>query len=115
MSVRQVTAVAAHTSAYPNPISFAPGDRVALGRRDTEFPGWLWVVLRSGNAGWAPEVYLDVVSPTQAIATCGYSARELDTRVGERLTLHAELAGWLWVENREGELGWIPRRTTDVR
>jgi len=64
--------------------------------------------------GWAPDAYLEKVSETEARATRDYTARELDTQVGESLTMHLELNEWLWVENKEGECGWVPKETINV-
>ena len=49
---------------------------------------------------------------TSALALQHYSARELDTRVGEPLVLISELHQWLLVENLRGEVGWVPAETT---
>jgi hypothetical protein len=109
----KVVVVRQHRSSYPDPITFACGDVLSVGRRDMEFPGWIWVTLENGNQGWAPEQYLDCHEPgSSATATEHYSARELGTAVGETLTLHRELKHWLLVENSSGEIGWVPAATT---
>jgi len=110
----RITVVVSHASAYPDPIAFEPGDRLLLGERDSEYPGWTWVTLPSGKAGWAPQAFLRVRSPTEAIGIERYSARELDTTLGQQLIVHNELNEWLWVENRDGEFGWVPKKTTSI-
>ena len=101
-----------HRSNYPNPISFDAGDEVVpTGKRDEEFPGWIWIRTSDGNEGWAPEQYFRSGDDTTAIAIADYSARELNTEVGETLESHDELNGWLWCRNAAGEEGWIPART----
>lgn len=104
----------AHTTNYPNPIGFQAGERVELGVRDDEYPGWIRVTTRDGNQGWAPIPYLqmDAVEKT-AIALQDYSARELNTRIGEHLILHYELNDWGWVENEDKETGWVPLHTIE--
>ena len=99
----------AHTSNYPNPISFQAGDHVEIGNQDDEFPGWIRVTTHDGNQGWAPIQYLrmDYVGKT-GIALQDYSARELNTRIGEQLILHYELNDWGWVENDQKKTGWVP-------
>jgi hypothetical protein len=109
-----ITAVTGHASSYPEPISFTAGDRLILGRRDTEYPGWIWVTVPGGREGWAPQAYIRLQSRTEGIAACAYTARELDTTAGQRLIVHKELNGWLWVENDEGECGWVPKQSTGV-
>lgn len=109
----KLVAVQAHRSTYQDPIAIAPGDALSVGRRDKEYPGWIWVTLENGNQGWAPEQFLDLHEAGRlAIATEDYNARELDTLVGEILTLHLELNFWLLVENSSGEIGWVPKATT---
>lgn len=102
----------AHSSNYPKPISFQAGDRVELGIHDDEFPGWIRVTTHDGNQGWAPVQYLhkDDVGKN-AIALQDYSARELNTKIGEQLILLYELNDWGWVENKHKETGWVPLTT----
>ena len=103
-----------HRSKYPNPISFELGDRLVLGRRDTEFSGWIWVTTLDGNQGWAPEQYLETRENGFGYARRAYTARELNTEIGDRLVVLTELNEWLWVENDEGVEGWVPRGTTEI-
>ena len=110
----QVLAIIAHRSAYPDPISFEPGDVLMLGERDDEHPGWIRVCTTDGKAGWAPEQYIDASSATRGIATATYIARELDIVAGEALLVHHELNDWLWVENARGDTGWVPKGSTDA-
>ena len=110
-----VLAIVAHRSAYPDPIRFEAGDRLIIGERDDEYPGWIRVSTADGNVGWAPEQLIETLSSTRGVATCTYTARELDTVVGDVLVCHRELNGWLWVENARGETGWVPRKTTRAR
>lgn len=107
----KLVVICEHKSEYPNPISFAPDDALVLGRRDDEYPGWIWVLTPSGNEGWAPESLIRVTNPSNGVAMASYTSRELDTRVGEHLFNRRELSGWLWVENEEGKAGWIPKNT----
>lgn len=110
----RIVAVAAHTSAYPNPIRFEAGDRLVLGERDDEYPGWIRVITADGNEGWAPEQLVERRSPTEGRGVGEYTARELNTVAGETLVCRRELNGWLWVENTRGDSGWVPKETTDA-
>ena len=112
MTRSSIEAVTGHRSAYPDPIDFEAGDPLTLGERDEEYPGWIRVTTRDGNRGWAPEQYIEIESPGRGVATTRYTARELNTVAGETLLCHRELNDWLWVENRRGETGWVPRQTT---
>lgn len=106
-----VRVIAAHTTNYPNPIAFERGDHVALGRRDTQYDGWVRVRTSDGNEGWAPEQFLDPISALEAVANCTYSARELNTTLDQMLVVHSEVNGWYWVETEAGDLGWVPKET----
>lgn len=101
-----------HVSKYPDPVSFKSGDRFALGRQDEEIPGWIWITLDSGRAGWAPLQYIAAgADHARGTAKCNYSAAELNTFSGEELTLGHGLNGWYWVRNSQGAEGWVPADT----
>ena len=100
-----------HTSRYPDPVEFSRGDQVVMGRRDSEYAGWIWVVDPRGNEGWAPESYLRAETHEVGIALSDYSAAELNTSPGEIVKCLNELNGWLWVETADGKHGWIPKDT----
>lgn len=99
----------AHTSSYPNPISFEKGEAVALGAADTEFPGWVWTRTNDGNEGWAPLAYLEVTGFQEAVAKQCYCAVELSVEPGEGVEVIKELNGWAWCANEAGEYGWLPK------
>ena len=99
----------AHTSSYPNPISFEKGEVVGLGAEDTEYPGWVWTRTRDGNEGWAPLSYLEVTELKKATAKRSYCAIELNVEHGEEVEVVNELNGWAWCANEAGEYGWLPK------
>lgn len=101
----------AHHSNYPNPISFAAGDPLVLGKRDDEYVGWIWTTTADGNAGWAPEALIDIQSYEAGVAREDYTARELNTEVGESVTILRTLYEWAWVENERQGQGWVPFAT----
>ena len=109
-----VRVTTAHTSDYPDPISLTRGDTVTIGREDDEYPGWVATTTADGNTGWAPKELLDIdESGGRATARRDYTARELDTRIGQRLTVHSQLAGWLWVCTEDDEWGWVPESSVE--
>jgi hypothetical protein len=99
-----------HKTSYPKPISFEKGEEVQVGKRDAQYPGWIWTITHDGNSGWAPEQLLEI-DGTNATARDNYNARELITSVGEILTVRRELNGWYWVCNSAGDFGWVPVNT----
>ncbi len=109
----KLIAIESYQSCYPDPVFFRSGDLVSIGRKDDEYPGWIWITTRDGLQGWAPEQYLSInVLTKNATAKQDYSARELDTHKGDILTLHYELNSWGWVENGGNSSGWVPLHTT---
>ena len=103
--------IASHRSNYPNPIQFVKGETLVLGKRDTEYPGWVWVTTPSEKDGWAPEPLIERTSINSGTALSEYTARELDTQVGDLVSCVKELHGWLWVEKENGESGWVPKES----
>ncbi len=100
-----------HRPSYPDPAQFKAGDVLRLGGRDYEYPGWIWVKTDDGGQGWAPLKYIDI-SGDAPTAKRDYSARELDTEVGDVVELLETLNGWVWVRDYRRECGWIPVSTT---
>jgi SH3-like domain-containing protein len=99
-----------HKSNYHNPIRFEKGERVRTGKLDSEYPGWVRVITKNGNEGWAPVQYLSISEETTTgIAKSNYTAKELNTELNEELVIHLELNNWYWAENSEGDCGWVPR------
>jgi hypothetical protein len=103
-----------HRSKYPNPIHFKTGESLKIGKKDSEYEGWIWVTVEDGNQGWAPLQYLQIEGGNKAIAKLAYSAKELDTHLGEELLLHHEINDWGWVEKSDGSCGWVPIKTTQL-
>ena len=101
---------------YANPIRLARGDIVTLGKRDTEWPAFIWTVTPiDGNAGWAPFDWLQPLGDGRAEALRDYSAQELDVAVGDEVTLLHALGGWWWCEHTDGRAGWMPIEHLEYR
>ncbi len=111
----KLIAVKEHKSNYPSPVRFTHGECLITGKKNTEYEGWIWVTDNNGNQGWAPLQYLRFKEKAdQAVAKQDYTAKELDTCVGDKLTLRYKLNGWGWVEKSDGSCGWIPMWTTQT-
>ena len=100
-------AVKAWQVVYADPIRGAAGDRLALGRRDDEYPGWVWATAADGRAGWVPESWLHVAGDVGVLMR-DYTAAELPLELGVVLSGELTLSGWLWATDADGRQGWAP-------
>ncbi|MCF6441829.1 hypothetical protein L1077_20540 [Pseudoalteromonas luteoviolacea] len=108
----KVVVIEAHVSEFPEPFFLKPGEQVTLGNMDDEFPNWVFVKTKSGQQGWAPTQYIERGSvATEGILLQDYDNNELNTTVGERLTVLFELNAWYRVTRGAGEKGWVPVNT----
>jgi hypothetical protein len=110
----RLRATTAHVIPERPPIQLWPGQQVRTGRRDDEWPAFVFVTADDG-AGWVPERYLDT-SRHPVVVTTSYDTTELATAAGEELTLikRDDPSGWAWVRNAAGREGWVPLRTVEV-
>jgi len=106
-------AIQDYQAQYLDPIIVHAGDRLALGRRDAEFPGWVWCTDGRGKSGWVPERIIESHGET-GLALSDYSAIELSVRAGEQLALGELESGWYWAANQHGQSGWVPERNIEI-
>lgn len=97
-----------YRSQYANPIRFAAGDVVTLGKRDDEWTDFIRATTEDGNSGWAPIDCLKPLGDGRAQALEDYSARELDVAVDDAIVVLREYGGWYWVADDHQDLGWVP-------
>ena len=107
----RVVAIEAHEIPERPPLSLAAGDVVAVGRRDDDWPAFVFVTAAHGS-GWVPSRHLSVETG-QAVMVTAYDTTERPTRVGETLEVVArdDESGWLWCRSADGREGWVPSRT----
>lgn len=112
-SMTRLRAITAHTIPQRPPIHVVPGQRVRAGKRDGQWPAFVFVTASDG-AGWIPERYLDT-SSAPAVVLTGYDTTELATTAGEVLTLieRDDPGGWAWIRNAAGQEGWVPMSTVE--
>ncbi len=99
-----VEIVAAHAPFNDAPLVLRAGDAVHVGKRNAEWPLWLWCENGAG-AGWVPEGYLEA-----GVAKRRYSSREIAVAPGDYVDELERYGGWVFVRTANGEEGWILER-----
>jgi hypothetical protein len=97
-----------YQAAYPDPICVQTGEVLQTGRRDDEWPGWVWCTDPRGKSGWAPEELISIENG-QTTAAFDYDARELSAISGERVELLEFRRGWYRAVKADGQSGWLPQ------
>lgn len=90
------------------PLVLAAGERVRLGQRDADWPGWIWVTSISGRGSYVPEEMLAKAEDGTAEVRQPFHARDLSVVKDESVTSLREVKGWHWCRNEDGEEGWLP-------
>ncbi|BCV59403.1 hypothetical protein [Shewanella algae] len=108
----EVVTIEQHVSEYPNPFYLKQGDKVEQGEIDGEFPNWIFITNDAGEQGWAPVQYIEKVDGSSVgIMLQDYDNVELNTAIGEKLSVLFELNSWYRVSRPTGEIGWVPVRS----
>jgi hypothetical protein len=109
-----VVATEAHVIPERPPLALASGDLVTVGRRDSDWPAFVFVTTARGS-GWVPARYLSA-DAGQAVVETPYNTTELATRSGEILEVlvRDDESGWLWCRSTDGREGWVPNRTVEA-
>ena len=109
-----VVATEAHTIPERPPLSLASGDVVTVGRRDEDWPAFVFVTTSRGS-GWVPSRYLSA-DAGQAVVETPYDPTELATTSGEILEVidRDDESGWLWCRSADGREGWVPGRSVEA-
>ena len=89
-------------------IRFRAGDDLVVGRRNQQFPEFVWCAAEDGHAGWVPEVRLEMTGPGEAIAKSDYDAAQLTVVRDEILEVLERTASWWRCRNAIGGEGWVP-------
>ncbi len=96
------------------PLAIAPGERVAVGERDTEWPAFVFITSVAG-VGWVPERHLDSARPVATVLTA-YDTRELPVTAGDSVEPVRDdpVSGWCWCRDLAGREGWVPHRVLQM-
>jgi len=103
-----------HTVPDRAPHRFEAGDTVALGKRDTEWPAFVFVTARDGS-GWVPFRHVDTTSSPPRMRTA-YDTQEIPASEGEVVHLLRDdpESGWVWCRKTDGREGWLPHRALEL-
>jgi len=104
------TVIKNYVCAYPEPIETAPGDPLEIGKKDCEYPGWIWVTTAKGRSGWIADsfVEIDPSDSSKGRALRDYTAAELTVEVGCRLEVIMQQSAWIYARTEDGRVGWVP-------
>jgi hypothetical protein len=88
--------------------------RVACGKIDPEWQGWIWCTRVDGRSAWIPDrIVARAERSTEGRTLEDYDSTELTAKAGETLVILAAESGWAWAENASGLRGWIPESYLD--
>jgi pimeloyl-ACP methyl ester carboxylesterase len=106
---RRVRAIREHRPPERPPLRVDPGQRVAIGGLDDEWPAFRWCEA-DGVGGWVPDRYLRRTGEGAAVVERAYDTTELAAAPGDDLAvLEADdESGWLRCRDARGEEGWVP-------
>ena len=90
------------------PLVLAVGDQVRVGKKDSDWPGWIWVTAINGRGSYVPEEILSENDDGTAGVRQPFHARDLSVVKDEPVTSVREVKGWHWCRNEDGEEGWLP-------
>ncbi|MBY8985416.1 MAG: SH3 domain-containing protein [Candidatus Lokiarchaeota archaeon] len=103
-----------YTSPYIDPLKIQKGEKLQIGIKDSEWPGWVWCMNNDGIERWVPSNYLEIQG-NSGMMLLDYEATELAVSVGEELKIEKEESGWVWAVNKEGKKGWVPLENVKVK
>ena len=102
-----------YTSPYSDSVELRPGEEVAIARKKSEWPGWIWCTNSEGKSCWAPESILRI-SGDKAVVLSNYCSTELTVVEGEELSILDEESGWFWCLTRDDREGWVPGENVEI-
>lgn len=108
-SLARARVIQDYEALYSNGLILKPGDCVACGKTDPDWPGWVWCKGPSGRSAWVPERIIErALGAAEGRVREDYESTELTAQTGECLIIFKSDSGWVWAENETGLCGWIP-------
>ena len=96
-----------HKASFPEAMIAMKGDKVKVGKEDTDMPGWYWCKDNNGMEAWIPETHIDI-DASEAVFNQPYNSIEHTVEPGEIVQYLGESLGWIECLNKEWKYGWIP-------
>ncbi len=90
------------------PLILHSGERVRVGNKDADWPGWTWVTAITGRGSYVPDEILVLNDDGTATVQQPFHARDLSVVHDEAVVSVREVRGWHWCRNEDGEEGWLP-------
>lgn len=90
------------------PLILEAGEMVRVGKKDADWPGWIWVTAINGRGSYVPEEILTMHDDGTAKVQQPFHARDLSVVKNEPVVSVREVKGWHWCRNEDGEEGWLP-------
>ena len=97
----------AHKASFNYSVVFRKGDKIQVGRKDPEMPGWYWCEDKDGVWSWIPEEYLEL-DGAKGMVTHDYDTTELTVKAGDTLEYVTEVKFWTLCRTHDGREGWVP-------
>ena len=113
MKKKSCKVIADYKSPFPEPLRLQKDDVVQIEKKESEWPGWIWCIIKEVNQGWTPYNYLEIQGKNATLIQ-DYDATELTVTLGEELIIEKQESGWIWASNKEGKRGWIPIRNVKI-
>jgi hypothetical protein len=96
-----------HRASFAFAMVAAEGDRVSIGRKDPEMPGWFWCRDSRGLEMWVPSTHLNI-GEGKGIFNQPYNSVELNVAVGDMIQFLGEALGWVECLDVAWRYGWVP-------
>ena len=90
------------------PLTLRVGQEVRVGRKDMDWPGWVWVTSDDGRGSYVPEDILIPEGTEGARVQQAFQAHDLSVKKNEVVTSLREVKGWHWCRDDKGNEGWLP-------
>ena len=107
-STKRVLVTASRARDHIENIRFRSGDALVVGRRNLQYPDFVWCAAEDGHAGWVAESRLQIIGPGEAVAISDYDAAQLTVVKNEVLDVLERTDTWWRCRNGNGAEGWVP-------